>query len=178
MESNDQIGVLLHWLINAKRASSAHHFTANWYRAKYQVLGTLVILLTIIAGSSVLIDFSSLVRLPLTLINTLTGILIIFAGALSSIQTFMRFDEHATRHKDAGAAYNRIKRKIDIMIIQAKHETISIEELDKLKSELDSLGKFTPLVIDSIWKKALKMIPQRSNEDYKLDKVIEEEVQS
>ena len=169
MIDKERLDLLLHWARNAKRAQFAHYRMANRYGRLYKINGVIVTIVAVVTGSSVIANFSKTFPNIETLITIVTGLLILLAGSLSGIQTFMKLEERSGLHRGAGASYSGLKRQLDQWIAIAKKEDINNSELDGMRTKFDELGVQSPQVSDSVWRKVLKDMPSLDFEHYQID---------
>ncbi len=159
MQQKDQLELLRHWARNVKRAQFAHYRMADHYRRQYTAIGVAVTVITVATGSALLADLPSVLPSLTTPIRIVSGLLVLFASALSGLQTFLKLEERKALHAEAGAAYSAVKRHIDQLIADAKDKIIASSVLDDVRSHMDSLGSQSPQISDSVWTAALAEMP-------------------
>lgn len=169
MNREQQIELLLHWARNAKRAQFAHYRMADLYTKRYRLIGLSITVITVISGSSVLADFSKQFPNLEEAIKLLIGLSVLLAGAMSGIQTFLRLDEVAAKHRSAGGSYSALKRHLDQVLAISKSKDIVESEFNELRTKFDDLGANTPQITDHVWNKVLLKMPSLEHSHYELD---------
>lgn len=170
MYDKDQIDLLFHWARNVKRAQYAHYRMADRYGWQYRSTGITTAVITVICGSSILLDLPQVSQAYEAQIKLIIALAILFASALSGIHTFLKLDERALGHKKAGAAYSALKRQIDQLIAAARSKVIDSELLNAVREKIDYLGANTPQVDDNLWKAILKKMPPLDFDYYQIEK--------
>ena len=170
MRPTTQLGLLLHWACNAKRAHHAHYRMADVYQRRYRIVGVAVIAITLLSGSSLVADLHEVFQEAQRAVRLLTGLAVLLACALSATQTYLRFDMRSTDHRRSGASYAAVKRHLDQIITRAEDETVSDRVIDELRACLDELGRDSPQVADSVWSQAERVMPSLTFDDYQQER--------
>lgn len=143
--SND---VLQRWLKRARESQLSHHLMSEKLHSYHTYLGVAVIGVTGIAGATTIAS-------QLTADSKLViGLFTLFATILSGLQTFLKLEEKANRHRLAGAAYGEVRRKLEfastLAVDQAEARLIAAE------NEFNKLARESPVVSKRILDQALK----------------------
>jgi len=113
-EEDDIKNLLLVWMENCKRAQIAHNMSAaRFYRLNY-LLGVPVVGLSAVVGTSV---FATLQRQVDPFLQVLVGMTSVLAAVLASLQTFLKYNDRASKHHSAGSDYEAIKRQIQETLV-------------------------------------------------------------
>ena len=116
-------------------------------------LGIPVVVITALVGTSI---FATLQENPSVYIKIAAGILSLSATILAALQTYLAFSERSAKHKEAGAKYAAIWRRLDLLHLELKNsgeafQQSAIEELKKIVAVLDEAGKESLSVPDWIY---------------------------
>lgn len=143
--------VLQRWLKRARESQLSHHLMTESLESRHTWLGVIVVGITAVAGTTTIaaeLEQSSKLAL---------GLLTLSAAVLTSLQTFLKLDERANRHRSAGAGYGQVRRKLELA------STLPVEQSEARIKEaeiaLNKLAQESPSVSKHIYDKALKRNP-------------------
>jgi len=148
-------------------SSKKHFVTSDFWLVFHYILGVPIVVLSAIAGLSILSKFDQN--------KTLSGILALIVTALSALMTFFNPNERASSHKNFGNSYDalcnnvRIFRTIDCR--KEKSEDVLTEKLkyySEQKDRLNSDAPQTPWFAYPIAKRGI----EKGEADYIVDKVV------
>lgn len=149
------LSLLRDWLQRATASQEAHYAIATRL-SRYNVLfGIPVVAFATFVGTSV---FATLQEEVDTSLRILVGIVSVLAAVLASLQTFLRFQERAEKHRAAAESWAAIRREIDQML--ALHPDYLAERsdpktyLDDLRRRLDEISAQAPEIGDVDWTRA------------------------
>ena len=116
--------------------------------ARHTLLGFSVISITSIVGATTIAtDISKCWQIIL-------GLLTLLATILTALQTFLKLEDRANRHRIAAAGYAQVRRNLELA------NTLSAEEMENRVKDaelaLNSLAHESPSVSKSIYDKAMK----------------------
>lgn len=148
----NNVEVLERWLKRSRESQLSHHLMAETLQERHTKLGICVIFVTAISGATTItVALGETAKLFL-------GLFTIFAAILSSLQTFLKLEERANRHRLAGAGYGNVRRKLELA------NTMKPEDIDtslkEAEAELSKLAQESPSVSQKIFKKALSRSEQ------------------
>jgi hypothetical protein len=104
-----------------------------------------VVVITSIVGTSI---FATIEDTPEVGWKILAGIVSLLAAVLSAAQSFFRFSERAQEHRSAGAAYERLRREIEIFELNHSEgngdRSAALEELARINDRIGDLAESSP----------------------------------
>ena len=133
-------------------SQQAHYAIANRL-GKYNIwFGIPVVVLATLVGTSV---FATLQKDVRTSLRILVGVVSVLAAVLASLQTFLRFQERAERHRASAEDWSQIRRETKQML--ALHPEYLAERadpktyLDGLRDRFDRVSGKSPAIGDGDW---------------------------
>jgi len=114
--------------VDALYAMKSHYNAAERLKRYTFWLGSSVVVLTVVVGSSI---FATVSKSPSTNWRIGAGLLVLASGVLSALQTFLRFSESSALHKTAGDNFRVIFKKSQEIEHTYLGETITKEEASK-----------------------------------------------
>jgi cytochrome c biogenesis protein CcdA len=103
--------LLTQWCIRAQYAQYCHFATANYLRKLHYYLGIPSIFLSTLVGTSI---FATLEQHDGDYwIRIIAGLVSVLTAGLSTVQTFLRLEERAERHRAAGTQYGKLGRMME-----------------------------------------------------------------
>jgi hypothetical protein len=129
------LSLLREWEERASISQDAHYVLATRLGGYNLLFGIPVVVFTTVVGTSV---FATLQENVGTSWRILVGIVSVLAAVLASLQTFLRFQERAEKHRAAAELWAAIRREIDQML--ALHPDYLAERTDP-KAYLDTLRR-------------------------------------
>jgi hypothetical protein len=149
------LALLADWHDRAATSQDAHYAIATQL-TKYNVwFGIPVVALATFVGTSV---FATLQKDVQTSLRILVGVISVIAAVLASLQTFLRFQERAEKHRAAAELWAAIRREIDQML--ALHPDYLAERsdpkayLDDLRRRMNEVSAQSPEIGGRDWAKA------------------------
>jgi hypothetical protein len=143
------LSLLRDWQRRAAVSQDAHYMIANRL-ARYNLLfGVPVVVFATIVGTSVFATLQENVQAGWRIA---IGIVSVLAAVLASLQTFLRFQERAEKHRAAGELWAAIRREIDQML--ALHPDYLAERsdpktyLDQLRGRMGEVSAQSPELTD------------------------------
>jgi hypothetical protein len=142
------VGELLNgWLIHSHKCRDRHDAAARLYAKGQYALGIPSLVVSTIVGTSVFSALSSK-EVPALWV----GILSIAAAVLAALQTFMDFGGRSDKHRSAGVKYKAAIRLLEQNKVRLKQGTEpSTEEIDSMRTLLDTLEDAAPVVMPKIY---------------------------
>ena len=157
MVNNGNLEMLSRWRLNCRRSQIANYDSANRFTNQNYLLGVPTVILSVIVGTSV---FATLGNSVERYIQIIVGLVSLFAAVLAALQTFLKRDELASKHRWVAAEYGSIKRQLDqeIAKLEAREEVLQ-QTLDTIRERMDTPSKEGPVVPRGIWAKARATTP-------------------
>lgn len=148
-------------LERASRIQTAHYESAAILSRRHYQVGVPAIVLATIVGSSV---FSALDKGGSTWTKIAVGAASILAAVLTAVQTFLRHDERAEKHRAAGVSYGGMKRKLEqhVAYPPATAERM-VELLEQIRTEWDGLNRECPTIPKRVWDRVKKKLDEDGN---------------
>jgi hypothetical protein len=149
------LSLLREWEERASVSQDAHYVRATRLGRYNLLFGIPVVVLTAIVGTSV---FATLQEQVATGWQIAVGAVSVLAGVLASLQTFLRFQERAEKHRAAAELWSAIRREIDQML--ALHPEYLAERtdpkayLDQLRGRMGEVSSQSPAIGEKDWAKA------------------------
>lgn len=148
VEFRNTSDVLSRWLKRSRESQLSHHLMCERLEARHTLLGFSVISITSIVGATTIAtDISKCWQIIL-------GLLTLLATILTALQTFLKLEDRANRHRIAAAGYAQVRRNLELA------NTLSAEEMENRVKDaelaLNSLAHESPSVSKSIYDKAMK----------------------
>ena len=149
------LSLLAQWQERAAISQDAHYVIATrlW---RYDLLfGIPVVVLATVVGTSVFATLQEQVHVGLRIA---VGIVSVLAAVLASLQTFLRFQERAEKHRAAAELWAAMRREIDQML--ALHPEYLAEGsdpkdyLDLLRKRMREVSAQSPEIGDADWTRA------------------------
>jgi hypothetical protein len=127
----------------ASRTRRSHYIASAKADENNFRLGIPVVIITAVVGTSI---FATLQENPSIYIKIAAGILSLSATILAALQTYLGFSEKSAKHKEAGARYAAIWRRLDLLDLELKNSgeafrQCAIDELKKIVAALDEAAK-------------------------------------
>lgn len=149
------LSLLREWQQRASVSQDAHYLIATRLGSYNLVFGIPVVVFTTIVGTSVFATLQENVGVGWRIA---VGIVSVLAAVLASLQTFLRFQERAEKHRAAAEHWASIRREIDQML--ALHPDYLAERtdpkayLDQLRRRMGEVSAQSPEIGDKDWSAA------------------------
>lgn len=136
------------WLKRARESQLSHHLMAEKLDSQHKWLGILVIVITSISGAtSILAELKDDDKLIL-------GLVTLSVTILTALQTFLKLEEKANRHRVAAAGFGDVRRTLELASVSGDEATDL--SLTRVEIAMGNLAKESPSVPKSDYDKALK----------------------
>jgi hypothetical protein len=137
------------WLRRAREGQHGHHEAGKVFRrADYWLKIPIVIITTALgtaAFATLTVHISGGAKIGF-------GVLSIVAAVLASLQVHLRYAERAERHKNLGAQYGAIRRRIEaVLALQRASRGNPSHILDELRYKLDAIANEGEAVSRRVW---------------------------
>lgn len=149
------LSLLRDWQERAAVSQDAHYVIATRLGRYNLLFGIPVVVFATVVGTSV---FATLQENVDAGWRIAIGIVSVLAAVLASLQTFLRFQERAEKHRAAAELWAAIRREIDQML--ALHPEYLAERsdpkqyLDQLRSRMGEVSSQSPEIGDKDWSAA------------------------
>lgn len=141
--------LLTKWLDRSHIVLGAHHHASSVLDRRRYWLGVSVVILSSFVGTSI---FATLQRSPSLPIIITVGLASFLAATLASLQTFLRYEERAERHRSAGIKYGALMRELEQKIAFPPKDD---EELSKFINDIrirwDKLNEKSRIIPRAVW---------------------------
>lgn len=148
---------------SAGRTGLGHYRTATVNEQRHACLTAIGVILSAVVGTSIFAQWSQ--KYP-----TVLGIAAMSAAAVSAVQGSSKLAERAKEHRDAGADYGRIRRKVDLLRLRLEANDVTREkglaELEEIADALSSLAKQSRALSDRQYNAAVKNFDRDHPEYY------------
>ncbi|OLY91198.1 hypothetical protein SAMN05444008_11272 [Cnuella takakiae] len=149
--------LLRRWHKRLRETQSSHYEAAKPLGSLNYKLGVPVVILTTFVGTSVFATLSKDVNIYFKIA---TGLISVAAAVLSSIQTFLRFNERAELHRSTAAQAGSIRRLVEEIIASGNLDDLSREEISKIRERIDKLSENAPSIKAKTWEKTKKILAE------------------
>jgi hypothetical protein len=141
--------LLTKWLNRSHTVIATHHHASAVLDSRRYWLGVSVIILTGFVGTSI---FATLQGSPSLPVKIVVGLASFLAATLASLQTFLRYEERAERHRSAGIKYGVIMRELEQKAaFPPKDEEELLRFIDDVRIRWDKLNEESPIIPRAIW---------------------------
>lgn len=140
--------VLQRWLKRARESQLSHHLMTENLESWHTWLGVIVVVATAFAGATTIAaEISGNSKLAL-------GLLTLSATVLTALQTFLKLEERANRHRVAAAGYGQVRRQLELASSLTAEQTEA--RIKESEAALNKLAQESPSVSKRTYNKALK----------------------
>lgn len=140
------------WLIHAHKCRDRHDDASRLYAKGIYGLGIPALVVSTIVGSSVVSALASNAS-PAWWVAALS----IASAVLAALQTFMDFGGRSDKHRSAGVKYKAAIRLLEqLRVRRSQGEALAKEELDNLRTSLDTLEDTAPVILPGIYDRVEK----------------------
>ena len=135
------------WLIHTHKSRDRHDQASRLYAKGVYALGIPALVISTVVGSSVVSALASQ-ESPTWWVAALS----IASAVLAALQTFMDFGGRSDKHRNTGVKYKAAIRLLEqLKVRRSEGETLSKDEIDNLRSTLDTLEDAAPVVMPKIY---------------------------
>jgi hypothetical protein len=134
------------WYRRARESQFAHYNAAYPLASANYRLGLPVIVLSTFVATSVFATLESSTALGYRIA---VGIISVSAAVLSALQTFLRFEERAEKHRTAGGQYGALRRELEAA--RAAGAPYDPALIARVREQFDSIANQAPEIPPRIW---------------------------
>lgn len=151
-----QVELLQIWLRRLRDAQLSHYAAAEQAAFRHLAIGLPAATFSAIVGTTVFtaLDSSQSSGTLDIRIQVAIGLVSILTAILTGCQTFLRFSDKAEMHRVAATKYASLRRIIEQYLTFPN--TISVQAIDTLRTEIDKLAELAPNVPVSLFDKIVK----------------------
>jgi hypothetical protein len=149
------LSLLREWQERAAVSQDAHYVRATRLGRYNLLFGVPVVVFATVVGTSV---FATVQEQVASGWQITIGVVSVLAAVLASLQTFLRFQERAEKHRASAELWAAIRREIDQML--ALHPDYLAERtdpkayLDQLRGRMGEVSAQSPAIGDKDWQSA------------------------
>jgi endonuclease/exonuclease/phosphatase (EEP) superfamily protein YafD len=126
------------WLIRAREGQHSHHEAGKFFRRANYWLAVPIIVITSTLGTAA---FASISTVMADTGKIWFGALSMLAAVLAGLQTHFRYAEKAEKHKNLGAQYGAIRRRIEaVLALPHAQRGQQAEVLEEISYKLDAIS--------------------------------------
>jgi hypothetical protein len=147
------------WYRRARESQFAHYEAAQpLARANYK-LGLPVVALSTIVATSV---FATLESATTPNYRIIVGLISAAVAVLSALQTFLRFEERAEKHRAAGGQYGALRRELEQT--RAAGPPYDTQLLTRIRQKFDSISDQAPEITPRVWTRTETLLASRAHD--------------
>lgn len=136
--------VLNEWYDRASVVAVGHYRAALKYSKLHFWIAMPTVALSAVVGTAV---FATLQQQSCFWLQLGVGAMSVLAAILTALQSTLRYQELAEKHRSAGAKYNALGRELELM---RTYPEISAEKIEDLRIRIDSLAFESPHIPQSV----------------------------
>lgn len=146
MSENDVSQVLSQWYERTSIVAVGHYRAALRFSRLHFWMALPTVVLSAAVGTAV---FATLQQQPDFWLQFVVGAMSVLAAILTALQSTLRYQELAEKHRDAGAKYNALGREIELIIKLSEYES---DKINNLRARIDSLALESPHIPQAVHK--------------------------
>jgi hypothetical protein len=136
--------VLDEWYERTSVVAVGHYRAALRYSRQHFWITMPTVALSAVVGTAV---FATLQQQPSFWLQFGVGAMSVIAAILTALQSTLRYQELAEKHRAAGAKYNAIGREIELL---RTYSEISAEKIEDLRIRIDALAFESPHIPQAV----------------------------
>jgi hypothetical protein len=149
--------LLKDWSRRIRRAQHGHYETAKSLRRINLGIGVPLVAFSTFVGASI---FATLEKDVGPKFRFFVASLSVLAASLASLQTLLRLEERAERHRQAGSRYGALHREISTMTLSPGIQGIEMKtSIERVNERLSSLSSDSPEIPHRIWERCCAKYP-------------------
>lgn len=146
MSQNDTSQVLSQWYERISIVAVGHYRAALRFSRLHFWIALPTVVLSAAVGTAV---FATLQQQSAFWLQFVVGAMSVLAAILTALQSTLRYQELAEKHRDAGAKYNALGREIELMITLREADP---DKINNLRVRIDSLALESPHIPQAVHK--------------------------
>lgn len=163
--SEDIVDQAVTYRLDTVYLGTGHYQAAELAERRHRALGVAATALSAVVGTSI---FATVTEEPPVIAHILAGIASVVATVLMALQTFLRYDERAEKHRLAGAAYARLRRELDAFLLETATDPdreTSLAKLAALRRRLSEIAEGRPLIPTRAYKRGRNQIAEEAGRE-------------
>ena len=145
------------WRRRIRRAQHGHYEAAKSLRRWNLGISIPLVLFTVFVGASI---FATLEKDVDPRFRVFVAVISVGAGMLAGLQTLLRMEERAERHRQAGSRYGALHREIGALTLFSDRQETELQAfVDRINERLNSLSSDAPELPPRIWKRCCEKYP-------------------
>ncbi|MGB9406218.1 MAG: SLATT domain-containing protein [Terracidiphilus sp.] len=155
-KSTHRQSMLEEWQIGSRILANGHYDAAKRDTLWNDILGATVIAATAIVGSAI---FASLGSSTERGWQITAGVISMTATLLAAEQKYLRLEERATQHREAGRVYQALRQDIEVALTRLQDgASVGDDEIASLRTRRDEIEKTAPTIPNSIYERAKEAV--------------------
>ncbi len=143
--------MLNEWQIGAQILANGHYYASKRDTKWNDILGGTVIAATAIVGSAIFASLGSAHHGW----QIAAGIISMSATLLAAEQKYLRLEERATQHREAGRVYQSLRQEIECVLTRLQDgASAGDDEIASIKSRRDEIEKVVPTIPSRLYDRA------------------------
>jgi hypothetical protein len=147
MAVDEAKAMLWHWGRRARLSQQAHYWVATSYSRFQSRISALLIVLTVVTGSTLFATFSEK-NAPFFLAG---AILSMVSAAVAGFDRSQRYLENAEKHRQAGAAWTSIVQQTELLVEQLPDHPPTEARIDAIGKQIDSVTAKSPQIPERVF---------------------------
>lgn len=153
---DEAIERLRQWTNGIKISHIAHARSAAFYQSRGRLLGISVVVLTSIAGTTIIGDLAG--ERGSNTARVIAGVLSLGATVLAALQTFLNYPEMAAKHREAEVRYGALRRDVEMLLsFVPTSEDALRDAMSSVRKTWTEYENSSPAVPQSIYDHARQM---------------------
>ncbi|MBC3239530.1 DUF4231 domain-containing protein [Pseudomonas lurida] len=144
MSQTSVLKILDEWYERTSIVAVGHYRAALRYSRQHFWITMPTVALSAVVGTAV---FATLQQQPSFWLQFSVGSMSVIAAILTALQSTLRYQELAEKHRSAGAKYNAIGREIELL---RTYPEISTEKVEGLRIRIDTLAFESPHIPQAV----------------------------
>lgn len=144
MNQSNALQVLDQWYERTSVVAVGHYRAALRYSRVHLGLAIPTVILSAAVGTAV---FATLQQQSCFWLQFIVGAMSVIAAILTALQSTLRYQELAEKHRGAGAKYNAIGRELELL---RTYPEISTEKIEDLRLRIDALAFESPHIPQAV----------------------------
>ena len=155
MAQKDALTLLTDWTQHLRISRATHYETAKKLSNTNILIGISAIVLSAIVGTSILATVQETINTNLKIV---AGLISVFAAVLGGMQTLLRLEDRAEKHRACGARYSALIREIEEVLAFYQKGRIPVDRVKNIREQYDKVTLEAPSTSQRVYEKALRII--------------------
>ena len=147
------------WLSLLQTLQISHYKSSASFNFRNRILGSCVVIFSVSVGTAV---FADLAKHDDNFVRNLIGLISVAAAILSSLQTSLKYEERAEKHRSAAVRYGHLRRELEQFInVMPRQEPEIVQLLTDFRHRWDAAAEEAPTLPQRIHEKVKKALIKR-----------------